>query len=34
MNYNLAQQVQIFKYEFKGRDDVFAIRVEKGQKSG
>ena len=33
MNYNFAHQVQIFKSVFKGRDDVFAIRWEKGNKS-
>lgn len=34
MNENLNQQIQIFKSAFKGREDVFAIRWEKGNKSG
>ncbi len=34
MNQNLAHQVRIFKSVFKGRDDVFAIRWERGNKSG
>lgn len=34
MNPNLTHHVQIFKSVFKGRDDVFAIRWEKGNKSG
>ncbi|HZK96100.1 MAG TPA: DEAD/DEAH box helicase family protein [Prolixibacteraceae bacterium] len=31
---NLMQQIVLFKSLFKGRDDVFAIRWEKGGKSG
>ena len=31
---SLPEQVQLFKSVFKGRDDVFAIRWEKGNKSG
>ncbi len=27
-------QIQLFKSVFKGRDDVFAVRWEKGNKSG
>ncbi len=35
MNFSpLHGQVQLFKSVFKGRDDVFAIRWEKGSKSG
>jgi len=34
MNESLNQQIQIFKSVFKGRDDVFAVRWEKGNKSG
>ena len=30
----LHEQVQLFKSVFKGRADVFAIRWEKGNKSG
>lgn len=30
----LHEQVQLFKSVFKGREDVFAIRWEKGSKSG
>jgi hypothetical protein len=28
------QQIQLFKSVFKGREDVFAVRWEKGSKSG
>ena len=31
---SLPEQVQLFKSVFKGRDDIFAIRWEKGNKSG
>ncbi len=31
---SLPEQVQLFKSVFKARDDVFAIRWEKGNKSG
>ena len=34
MNENLANKIQIFKSVFKGREDVFAIRWENGNKSG
>lgn len=34
MNGNLQNQIQLFKSVFKGRDDVFAIRWEKADKSG
>ncbi len=34
MNENLSNQIQIFKSVFKGREDVFAVRWEKGNKSG
>lgn len=34
MNDILYNQIQIFKSVFKGRDDVFAVRWEKGNKSG
>ncbi|MBK9732622.1 MAG: DEAD/DEAH box helicase family protein [Chitinophagaceae bacterium] len=34
MNESLSNQIQIFKSVFKGREDVFAIRWEKGNKSG
>ncbi len=34
MNENTSRQIQLFKSLFKGRDDVFAIRWEKGSKSG
>lgn len=34
MNESLNQQIQIFKSVFKGREDVFAVRWEKGNKSG
>jgi len=30
----LKSQIEIFKSVFKGREDVFAIRWEKGNKSG
>ena len=33
MNDSLENQIQLFKSVFKGRDDVFAIRWEKGNKS-
>jgi hypothetical protein len=31
---NLQDRIHIFKSLFKGRDDVFAIRWEKANKSG
>ena len=31
---NLKERIELFKSLFKGRDDVFAIRWEKGNKSG
>jgi hypothetical protein len=31
---SLTEQIQLFKSVFKGRDDVFAIRWEKGNKNG
>ena len=31
---NIEKQIQLLKTFFKGRDDVFAIRWEKGDKSG
>ena len=34
MNENLFNQIQIFKSVFKGREDVFAVRWEKENKSG
>ncbi len=34
MNDSFQNQIQLFKSVFKGRDDVFAIRWEKGDKSG
>ncbi|MEO8148514.1 MAG: DEAD/DEAH box helicase family protein [Bacteroidia bacterium] len=34
MNETLSNQIQLFKSVFKGREDVFAIRWEKGNKSG
>ena len=34
MNESFSNQIQIFNSVFKGRDDVFAIRWEKGPKSG
>ena len=34
MNDSLKNQIQLFKSVFKGKDDVFAIRWEKGNKSG
>ena len=34
MNEILSNQIQIFKSVFKGREDVFAVRWEKGNKSG
>lgn len=34
MNEPLSNQFQIFKSVFKGREDVFAIRWEKGSKNG
>lgn len=34
MDENLSNQIQLFKSVFKGREDVFAIRWEKGNKSG
>jgi len=33
-NENLMEQIVLFKSLFKGRDDVFAVRWEKGSKSG
>ena len=30
----LQEQIQLFKLLFKGRDDIFALRWEKGNKSG
>ena len=32
--YNLTDQIQLIKSLFRGREDVFAIRWEKGGKSG
>lgn len=34
MNESFSNQIQLFKSVFKGREDVFAIRWEKGNKSG
>ena len=34
MNESLSNQIQIFKSAFKGREDVFAVRWEKENKSG
>ena len=34
MNELLSNQIQLFKSVFKGREDVFAIRWEKGSKNG
>jgi superfamily II DNA or RNA helicase len=34
MNESLSNQIQIFKSVFKGREDVFAVRWEKENKSG
>lgn len=34
MNEPLSNQIQLFKSVFKGREDVFAVRWEKGNKSG
>lgn len=34
MNDSLQNQIQLFRSVFKGRDDVFAIRWEKVDKSG
>jgi hypothetical protein len=34
MNENSANQIQLFKSAFKGREDVFAIRWEKADKNG
>ena len=34
MNENSSNQIELFKSVFKGREDVFAIRWEKGNKSG
>jgi hypothetical protein len=34
MTEHLSHQIQLFKSVFKGREDVFAIRWEKGAKSG
>jgi len=34
MDDNLKSQIHILKSVFKGRQDIFAIRWEKGNKSG
>jgi hypothetical protein len=34
MNESFSNHIQLFKSVFKGREDVFAIRWEKGNKSG
>ena len=34
MNDTFSNQIKLFKSVFKGREDVFAIRWEKGNKSG
>jgi superfamily II DNA or RNA helicase len=34
MNESLSNQIQLFKSVFKGREDVFAVRWENGNKSG
>ncbi len=34
MNEPLSNKIQLFKSVFKGREDVFAVRWEKGNKSG
>ena len=34
MSNNLNSQINLFKSVFKGREDVFAVRWEKGNKSG
>lgn len=34
MNETLSNQIQLFKSVFKGREDMFAIRWEKGSKNG
>ncbi|HOY13306.1 MAG TPA: hypothetical protein PLY70_09205 [Saprospiraceae bacterium] len=34
MDITLSNQIQVFKNVFKSREDVFAIRWEKGNKSG
>ncbi len=34
MNEITTSQIQIFKSLFKGREDVFAVRWEKGNKNG
>ena len=34
MSHPTSQQIQLFKSVFKGREDVFAVRWEKGNKSG
>src|SRR5665647_2587672 len=34
MNEHLSNQIQLFKYVFKGREDVFAVRWEKPARSG
>ena len=34
MNEPLSNQIQLFKSVFKGREDVFAVLWEKGNKSG
>src|SRR5258705_13900583 len=34
MNESLSNQIQLFKSVFKGREDVFAVRWEKENKSG
>src|SRR5690554_4129142 len=33
-NYSDTEKLEIFKWLFKGREDVFAIRWEKSKKSG
>lgn len=34
MNEPFSNQIQLFKSVFKGREDVFAVRWENGNKSG
>ncbi|MBL0026294.1 MAG: hypothetical protein IPO98_15470 [Saprospiraceae bacterium] len=34
MNETLSDQIQLLKFVFKSREDVFAIRWEKGNKNG
>ena len=33
-DHNLNNEIKLFKSLFKGREDVFAIRWEKGNKTG